>query len=231
MILSLTNTTWTKTDLFGDERGWKFVSGNQTISQTLNNPQNYSYDNSKTKQWTYYLSGDNLSWMDSDKYPDKAEHGRTGLLYGDHEAYWNRTKTIFDPCPPGYSVLGERGGYFFGGAGTSQWYGNDTNGYGLMYTYSGTFGSNQIWWPAAGVRARDGKMAGVGEYGLYFFYDHIDADHGGHGLGFKVTGANSGSFLTKSNSDEVLTNHATPIRCVKAIQEAGGPDLTDPKKK
>ena len=44
------------------------------------------------------------------------------------------------------------------------------------------------------------------------------------------TGANSGSFLTKSNSDEVLTNHATPIRCVKAIQEAGGPDLTNPKK-
>ena len=231
-----THDTWTNIALFGDERGWKFAKGNLTITQTLNYPQKYSFDDSKTWQWTYYLSGDNLSWMDSDKYPAYATHGRTGLLYGNHEAYWNRTKTIFDPCPPGYSVLGERGGYFIGGAGTKNWCGNDTDGYGLMYTYNG----NDIWWPAAGVRAIDGCMAGVGKFGFYFFYDHIDKDHGGHGFGFQLADPSSGSASTAMNAkffkgvsakDQVLTNHATPVRCVKAKQQYGGPDLEDPKNK
>lgn len=228
-----THDTWTNIALFGDDRGWKFDSKNKTITQTLNCPQMYSFSTGNM-QWTDYLSGDNLSWMDSVKYPDYAKHGKTGLLYGDHEAYWNRTKTIFDPCPPGYSVLGERGGYFIGGAGTKTWCGDDTNGYGLMYTY----GSNDIWWPAAGVRSLDGCMAGVGKFGFYFFYDHIDKDHGGHGFGFQLANYSSGSASTSmspkffndaSAKDQVLTNHATPIRCVKAIQEAGGPDLDDPK--
>lgn len=220
-----THATWTN-PMFGDERGWKFVSGVLTIDQTLNTPQKLSY-NASLGQWVNYALGDNLKWMDSEAYTT-GTHGRTGLLYGDHEAYWNRTKTIFDPCPPGYSVLGERGGYFIGGAGNKQWFGDDTNGYGLRYSYNG----ETIWWPAAGVRTIDGTMAGVGKYGFYFFYDHIDADHGGHGFGFSISGATSGSFFKNTpNSDMVLTNHATPIRCVKAIQDHGSPTLADPKKK
>ena len=74
------------------------------------------------------------------------------------------------------------------------------------------------WWPAAGVRTWDGKMAGVGEYGAYFFYDHIEATHGGHGLVFHVKNGGGGAFDTECNKDAVITNHATSIRCVRDKQ-------------
>lgn len=201
-----THKTWTN-PMFND---WRATQGNLTLTNSIRDPHNYSFDAVKTRQWTNCNDADNQSWMDA-----KA-HGKTGLSFGGHEAYWNRTKTIMDPCPPGYSVLGERGGYFFKGNGTKDWRTNTQGhpGYGLMYSVYG----NDIWWPAAGVRSCEGLMAGVGEYGFYFFYDHISANHGGHGVIFSLTGPSDGKFLTNASKDAVITNHATPVRCVKDKQ-------------
>ena len=85
------------------------------------------------------------------------------------------------------------------------------------------------------VRLHDGDGAGsVRHQGLRRRREDRalrDAAHGGHGFGFTISGATSGSFLDKSNTDMVLTNHATPIRCVKAYQDHGGADWDDPKSK
>lgn len=212
-----THKTWTN-PMFKD---WRVTSGNLTLTNAIRDPHNYSFDKTGTKQWTNCNDADNQSWMTKSQYPRVSTHGETGLTFGGHEAYWNRTKTIMDPCPPGYSVLGERGGYFFGGNGTKEWRAADSGekpGYGFMYTYSYNGTENKHWWPAAGVRTSDGLMAGVGEFGLYFFYDHISADHGGHGVVFHVNGVGSGGFDTESKKDAVISNHATPIRCVKDKQ-------------
>ena len=63
---------------------------------------------SKDTRWTDPTMADNLSYMNT-------ADNNTGLASSGHEAYWNRTKPIFDPCPAGWNVLGERGGGLFGG--------------------------------------------------------------------------------------------------------------------
>ncbi len=134
---------------------------------------------------------------------------------GNHEDFWNRSKTIKDPCPAGWTVLGENGD-LFGKPSTETYYTSD-GVYGIEATYSDKKGtwSSTVWWPASGFRSVDGTLGNIGIGGYYWHFDHIDNTHGGHGQ----------SFTKKSNKNEyefgsgAMTNHACVVRCVKARQE------------
>ena len=187
--------------------GWVFQGQFINLTYSIQHPMTFSSaEVSKDTRWTDPTMADNLSYMNT-------ADNNTGLVSSGHEAYWNRTKTIFDPCPAGWTVLGERNGVFFGGKETKTAV-TTAPAYGLSveFTYNGT--KYTSWWPAAGVRTTKGTMAEVGYRGAYLHYDHINATHGGHGT----------SFYLKTNSyimdykDAVMTNHATSIRCVRAKQ-------------
>lgn len=207
-------------------KGWNWLGKYQDISTALRFPMTFSAGyNDNNGQWTDFEDSDNKSWMDPNVGGGKKKggntsggvHGNTGLSDGGHQAYWNRTKTIMDPCPVGYSVLGEEGGVYFGGdtktyifedaGGTAAGIVHPDHGvYGIMSQKSGY---SQIWWPAAGVRTISGYLGGVGYQGMYFYYDHIAADHGGHGMAFN----NGGGY-----KDGMMTNQAASVRCVREKQ-------------
>ncbi|MCQ2143164.1 MAG: hypothetical protein MJY56_03750 [Bacteroidales bacterium] len=223
--------TWYNTELAPN--GWNYVGGYLTVSEALAHPMDFScglsisYNNkgqaqySGTAQWTDYTAADNQTWMDNRLTGDTdGTHGNTGLKDAGHESYWNRTKTIMDPCPVGYSVLGERDGVFFGKAAknataTSTYRYSDSEGYGMMHSYTVNGETYNVWWPAAGVRTFYGKMAEVGYCGAYFHYDHIEATHGGHGTYFHIT-AGGGTLDTTNGT---ITNHAASLRCVREKQD------------
>ena len=218
-------------------KGWNWIGRYQNISTALRFPMTFSAGfNDNNGQWTDYdgEDGDNKSWMDPNISGGKkgqtgsGTHGNTGLSDGGHQAYWNRTKTIMDPCPVGYSVLGDKtdvqGVYLtentkqmiFEAAGNtaySDW--NVSNHpdhpvYGMMskFTYNSTV--YYCWWPAAGVRTISGYLGGVGYLGMYFHYDHIAATHGGHGSYFDNGGNNWAAGK--------MTNQAGSVRCVREKQ-------------
>ncbi len=223
-----TATCWYNEQLAPD--GWEYVDGYITPSTAIAFPMSFSNGSNTgatitkaggkeqgvTAQWTNYNDTDNKEWLDESL---GGIHGQTGLTDNGHEAYWNRTKTIFDPCPVGYSVLGERNGQFFGtgnGSSSKSYRGSSSNGYGLMdsYTYSGK--TYKVWFPAAGVRTFTGRMANVGYCGAYFHYDHINASHGGHGTYFYISGSYAGTLSTTNGT---ITNHAASVRCVRDKQD------------
>ncbi len=205
------------------------VGYGSSLRSTTDGVPTYSTESTGNGQWTWYGYKDNKSWLDISQvgsYSEAGSHGNTGMTDGGHQAYWNRTKTIMDPCPVGYSVLGDKaqGG---GGAHAPStkageenvtYLGNDsksiaqnsiTGAYGLTstHTYGGV--TYTTWWPAAGVRTITGLLAGVGYQGLYFHYDHIAATHGGHGTSFSAAGF---------GSTDQQTNHAGSVRCVREKQ-------------
>lgn len=213
------NTEFTTRTWWNDElapNGWNFMDdGYLTITQSIQQPMTLANNPATGGWWTQYDCLDNQTYMSSDLGYASATHGITGLDDDGHEAYWNRTKTIFDPCPNGWTVLGEgSGAYFNGDAKTAVASGN---AFGLSTQFTaGKDGTtyDPVWWPAAGFRATNGRMAEVGYYGMYFNYDHINNQHGGHGV------------LLQSNSTTVVTdaktNMASSMRCVRSEQPTTG---------
>lgn len=229
--------TWWNTELA--PKGWNWKNGFINVTQSIQNPLCFSCGcgtgDAGNPQWTLYTDPDNKSWLNNDTPATKGKqpatggtHGRTGLSDAGHEAYWNRTKTIMDPCPAGYTVLGERTGVMLSTSEVNNqvWsLGADGPALGVTtsFSYNGT--TYSTWWPAAGVRSRKGLLADVGHYGPYFYYDHISATHGGHGMFFEIytdKGTLKGHWLDKAKptvaKGGVITGHATPIRCVRAKQ-------------
>lgn len=214
--LGMATKTWYNETLAPS--GWIFHNGYQTATETIQNPMTFSSGlfTNNNGQWSNCSDSDNKSWMDPDLESNSYNsgtmgHGHTGLKTIGHEAYWNRTKTIFDPCPAGYSVLGERNGAFFGKKNETKTLDTVNHGYTTSFTYGGT--TYNTWWPAAGVRTSSGQLADVGYTGLYFFYDHMAATHGGHGMSF-TAGAGGKNEITIGTT----SNHAGSIRCVRARQ-------------
>lgn len=181
--------------------GFEYQANEINISYSIQHPMVFS-DSQSTHIWTDCDDADNLSYMDGFVVDGIARS--TGLQTSGHEAYWNRTKTIFDPCPAGWTVLGEGSGAMITGKGTAE-YVSTGNTYGLKYTCNG----NTIWWPYAGVRAYDGRIGNVGVDGAYIYYDHIEATHGWHGMDI---------YASKQTLGTVHSNHAASVRCVRAKQ-------------
>lgn len=211
----------------------KITNATQTASVfdipwSIHEPMTFSGNSLFGMQWTKYDDIDNLRYMDSRIETTYATHGMTGLTYGGHQAYWSRFKTIMDPCPAGWTVLGDNGGNFGGGEAAGIYLGKNTSATflssgGVNGVTTSHTGNESIeyctWWPAAGVRATNGCMASVGISGFYLYYDHVAANHGGHGMYYTIANTTKVEWNTGQT-----TNHATPVRCVRSYQDklAGG---------
>ena len=143
---------------------------------------------------------------------------------GGHEDFWNRTKTINDPCPAGWTILGERGGELFSLKSSktikvtepTSYSSNGRFGMEVKFVSEGT--TYDTWWPAAGFRSVDGRLGNLGYGGYYWHYDHIEANHGGHGLSFSLN-SKKGEYSIGITGGPI-GNHACSVRCVKALQSS-----------
>lgn len=198
-------------------KGWVHYPDFITIDRSVKEPMTmaggaYYSNGNKTMKKDYEKDDGTIVKIEIDDrwtHPDL----NSGIYdsQGGHEDYWNRTKTIFDPCPSGWTVLGERKGRFLNKDATSQ---SDTNTYGVTstYTYDGTVYS--VWWPASGFRDIVGRVSNLGYGGYYCHYDHMENNHGVHGSYFEKT-----TIQMASENGKVKTNHASSIRCVRVSQK------------
>lgn len=164
---------------------------------------------------------------------------------GARQDYWNRQKTVHDPCPSGWTILGDGASFWNQGNELEQFtYGGfkDVNGRYLGGVYSQLPGyPDKVWWPAAGVRTIYGKLANLGHTGVYYMFDHIAHTHGAHMARFllntKIDDSNVQTSFTiqgkdyqssgfyngllaqiNVNGDSSGTNQACNVRCVKVDQ-------------
>ncbi len=136
---------------------------------------------------------------------------------GEHEDYWNRSKTVNDPCPAGWTIIGKYGQYFDTRSSTINHF-HSGNSYGLEVICYVNGTDYTSWWPAAGFRSVDGTMGNVGDGGYYWWFDHLAADHGGHGWMFDTYKSDKYPGLYTRIKEDIHTNQACVIRCVKAKQ-------------
>jgi uncharacterized protein (TIGR02145 family) len=126
------------------------TSSTGTIAYTTKNPTTFITCNSYNYDWYYTGSSstDNTRWTTSDK-----------------------TKSIYDPCPPGWRIPD--------GGSSGVWSKAVDSSLSFSYTYqssnegmnfSGKFGSaSTIWYPASGGRSySDGSLGSVGSHGYYW---------------------------------------------------------------
>ena len=193
-----TNSTKWNTNLTS---GWNYVSEYITAIYGYKHPMDFA------STWNAKSSGD-TRW--TTKELNKTE---PFVSNGKHEDFWNRSKTINDPCPAGWTMLGEDGKLYDTPTSQEQYFTDGVYGIEAVYTLKdGT--SSTVWWPASGFRSVDGTLGNIGLGGYYWWFDHIDAQHGGHGS-FFYKEANKGIYKTGTG---VMTNHASSVRCVKAKQ-------------
>lgn len=189
---------------------------------------------------------------DDTRWTDRAINDAVGdPLYdvtGARQDYWNRQKTVHDPCPSGWTILGDGASFWNQGSALEQFtYGGfkDVNGKYISGIYSQLPGyTDKVWWPAAGVRSVYGKLANLGQTGVYYMFDHTDSAHGAHVARFllntDIDATNVNQRFTIQGKDNmsgdlynglysqinvggksVGTNHAGTVRCVKVDQNVG----------
>ncbi len=196
-----TNTTKWNTNL---TTGWTYVKDYITAIYGYQHPMAFA---------SSYYKKDDTRWTTKE-----LNQTEPFVSNGAHEDFWNRDKTINDPCPAGWTILGEDGDLY--GKPTSiieYMSGGVSDGvYGIEATYNfkSTGGTSTVWWPASGFRSVDGTIGNLGLGGFYWHFDHIDATHGGHGNWFIAN--NKGRYDVQ---DGCKTNHSCVVRCVKARQE------------
>lgn len=195
-----TNTTEWNTNLTS---GWTYVSEYITAIYGYKHPMDFA------STWESKSGGD-TRWTTKE-----LNQTEPFVSNGKHEDFWNRSKTINDPCPAGWTMLGENGKLYQTPTSQEQYF---TDGvYGIEAVYTLSDGSSSIvWWPASGFRSVDGTLGNIGLGGYFWWFDHIDAEHGGHGS-FFYKDANKGIYKTGTG---VMTNHASSVRCVKAKQSS-----------
>ena len=124
------------------------TSSTGTIAYATKNPTTFISGSSSTSYDWHYSSRDNTLWTTSDK-----------------------TKSIYDPCPPGWRVPdGGSSGVWSKALGSSSSFSYAYNSSYEGMNFSGKFGSaSTIWYPASGYRiSGDGSLHHVAHYGLYW---------------------------------------------------------------
>ena len=129
-------------------------SSNGTISYATAHPTTFITNNSSNYDWYYTGSSstDNTRWTTS-----------------------GETKSIYDPCPAGWRVGGNRWSMALGSSSSftnSSLYNSSNEG----VNFSGKFGSaSTIWYPASGHRyGFDGSLRNVGNHGYCWSALHGD---------------------------------------------------------
>ena len=124
------------------------TSSTGTIAYATKNPTTFILGTSSTDFDWHYSSRDNTLWTTSDK-----------------------TKSIYDPCPPGWRVPdGGSNGVWSKAVGSSSGFSYTYNSSNEGINFSGKFGSaSTIWYPTSGYRYyRDGSLKQVGRSGDYW---------------------------------------------------------------
>ena len=100
-------------------------------------------------------SGTSYDWVYSSRY----------------NTLWQSSKTIYDPCPPGWKVPpGGSSGIWSKAVGSSSSSSYSWNSTNKGMNFSGKFGSaSTIWYPASGyLKGGDGGLYNVGNYGYWW---------------------------------------------------------------
>ena len=135
------------------------TSSNGTVAYAVENPTTFITEGSATHHDWVYSSRDNMLWQTS--------------------------KTIYDPCPPGWKVpVVGSSGVWSKAVGSSSDFSYTWNSTNMGMNFSGKFGgASTIWYPAAGcLGSDDGSLYNVGSSGYWWpcleyilspYYDNV----------------------------------------------------------
>ena len=163
---SISSSTQAKSTLSTWPSSVSSNSSTGTIAYAVKNPTTFIKYNSSNYDWYY-----------------------TGRSSTDNTR-WQTSKTIYDPCPPGWKVpTGGDSGVWSEAANTSSRFSYTWDSTHKGMNFSGKFGSastSTIWYPAAGcLYYGDGSLYGVGNYGFWWsctpddygaYYLYLDSD-------------------------------------------------------
>lgn len=170
----------------------------------------------------FYASNDNLYlWTNAKQNQGADDPIVVDDNNTDHEILWNRTKTIYDPCPAGWTVIGFDGKnakFYTDEAVKSAEVVNGPLSYGIWISpkVNGIAQAPQ-WWPSSGFRDIKGRVADLGERSVSWTCDHVNHVHGGHSW-TTTRSIDSRNNVTYSSNIDVKTPNAGTVRCVRGLQ-------------
>ena len=151
------------------------------IPNTIQNPDIHYYANNANPKWTTLINlwDSNISSSESDEYVDK---------------------TVYDPCPPGFTVPRRNAFMVFtnvnGTWETGNTYrpanGQTTNGLGITFWTRRNKQGPRIFFPATGARREKSNFQAIFELGYYWTASTISNGSKARSLQFFVTGDLSG---------------------------------------
>lgn len=130
-------------------------------------------------------------------------------LYDSNNKLWTSSKTIYDPCPPGWKVPdgGDDGVWKVSGKPGSNDYDNSGNGISFPISSPST-----TWYPAAsGRHYQTGNLVGVGNY-INFWSSTSESDGNSYGFYYDITFSNMGLYSLASIEPAAC---AYSVRCLK----------------
>lgn len=144
-----------------------------------------------------------------------------GFLTEDNR--WQSTKTIYDPCPPGWKVpTGGSGGVWSKATNTSGDFSYSWNSTNKGIDFSGKFGSaGIIWYPAAGYLSYgDGSLRAVGSYGYWWSCTPYSSEAYDLYLTYR-------DYVRPSDDD--YRAYGLSVRCLKEGAGSGEPVVEEPE--
>ena len=181
-----------------NESNWKYeksTASTGTIQYSIENPTTFIRYNTSNYDW-YYSSGSTTD-----------------------QTRWGTTKTIYDPCPPGWKLpkAGKNSddvgvwGYFPYGNEAFAW-----SYYGGM-SVPATYAGSTAWYPAAGYRNTSGELRNCGHTGYYWSCSKWVTTY--ESANFTCLSFNyySGSDddVTSSSQAGTSASYAQSVRCCK----------------
>ena len=131
-------------------------------------------------------------------------------MYTENSNLWGpSTKTMYDPCPPGWKVpKGGASGLWATASGQTQSFASAPNSTGHVIT--NILAPGNVWYPFTGAKsAADGTFTNLAQYGYYWSATHMKT---GYGYSFNLYSGSAQKCLTSGN---YMKAGAMPVRCVK----------------
>ncbi|MBQ6074136.1 MAG: fimbrillin family protein [Bacteroidales bacterium] len=222
---------WGRKDPFLPARG--YIDGNANVNRCSSSPAGYTITSgtSGVPQSSHSGSMESLyrSFIREPYRMFRSDHqiGALNAWDADNTQFVSDSpvlKTVYDPCPPGFTVPRFRaftGFTFDGGNATapSEIYGDFVEavsvqqGYpcGWMFTSSGTTSNKTVYVPIVGMRNYNGTIVSIGDRGYYWTSGRYDKTN-------PVSVYSESGFFTRTRVDplyNVPSGHAMSVRPVR----------------